>query len=291
MKKKSVIILIIAAALIVTGAAMCLVSNAVARNNGVDIFYQNTDEEGNAEETREFSSNSVSKIALDLTDADVYVTGGAEKSELVFKNFAVGTYSIVTTNRVLSFDDNASFFSLFDITKSGFSFSGFRQYLNLDRFAGKDRTVHIYLSDGNVKQYDFRIRNGSVHFENIDFEADISLEVENGDVIMDCGKISSANIGISGGSLTLKADMFDGSLDADVKGGNAKIITPNKTTRDYLLTATGRVMIFGVEYPSPYKVESPVLEGKTSFEVSVDGGNIDLESPITEITQETVFEG
>ncbi len=195
--------LVVALILFALGLALCIIGALTARAKSVSLFDQTKNSDGSYTFTYEFKGDSVKKISLDVSFADVNIIGGAEENKLELINYSHSGFQLATSASTLSVKEKggAGAFGIF----SGFSFKGLRNMIYGVNFIGKDRTVNVYLTDDSViKLLDGKVYSGNVKINDLKTPTDVKFDIEYG---------------------SLKASGIKGatSLDVSIKEGNADV--------------------------------------------------------------------
>lgn len=283
MKPTSVIFLILSVILIAAGAVTCVASQRMAEANGIDLFMQSTDDDDNGVYTEAIVSGTVTKISISAKEADIIITGGAKESKVTLTNYSAGGYYLGTSNKNMTFEEGLGLMSLFKLSSSGFSFNGLRQYINYDRFDGREKVIEIALTSSDaIKAFDISLEKGSVTISGISTEADYTVSVGEGNVNLSIpGKLSTVDVTVDKGDFNYTNSTQTGTIKAAVKEGNVKAIIREVGTRAYVLkAAAGTVSYFGEDKGAAYE-STPVTSQTTTMEITVEKGNIDLEREVT----------
>ena len=178
MKPKSIISLIIAAALVLAGIITCVVATVMSKGDGIMLFPE-ADKNGNLVYSMDL--DGVSKITVNVLDADVTVIGGAEKSTIEVVNFNANYYKLNESGGSLNFAQVEDFMSMFKFWENGFSFKGMRYILRFGDDAPGGKKVIIRLTDeDHIRLVNLVTDTGTVSLENCAFAADYTLKAENG---------------------------------------------------------------------------------------------------------------
>lgn len=275
MKPTSVIFLILSVVLIAGGAVTCITANKMAVANGIELFFQETDEYSNGIETHEFSETNTNKITLNLKDVNVNVTVNSEMSYIKLTNFSKNTFEYSISNKNLTVDDSINLYSLFQITTGGIGFNGLRHYIFFDRYKDKQKTVDVYIAKGDdIKQFDISVDSGIITISGITNQADFLLNVGDGVINMDNIKIiSTVTAEIGNGDFNIDTASISGNIDIKVDKGNINAAIKSNSYRSYhLTTESGIINYFGEPKAKYFDVEP--LNRTSSFNAEVKTGNI-----------------
>lgn len=275
MKPTSFIFLILSVVLIAGGAVTCITANKMAVANGIELFFQETDEYSNGIETHEFSETNTNKITLNLKDVNVNVTVNSEMSYIKLTNFSKNTFEYSISNKNLTVDDSINLYSLFQITTGGIGFNGLRHYIFFDRYKNKQKTVDVYIAKGDdIKQFDISVDSGIITISGITNQADFLLNVGDGVINMDNIKIiSTITAEIGDGDFNIDTASISGNIDIKVDKGNINAAIKSNSYRSYhLTTESGIINYFGEPKAKYFDVEP--LNRTSSFNAEVKTGNI-----------------
>lgn len=277
MKPTSVIFLILSVILIAGGTVTCIAAQKMAATNGIELFFQETDENSNGIETHEFSETNTNKITFDLKGVNVNVIGNSEKSYIELTNFSKNTFEYSISNKNLTVDDSINLFSLFQITTGGIGFNGLRHYIYIDRYKDKQKTVDIYVAKGDdIKQFDISVDSGIIKISGIENQADYSLKVGDGSIKMDNIRIiSTITAEIVNGDFNIDSTSISGNIDVKVDKGNVNAAIKANSYRSYhLTTESGIINYFGEPKAKYFDIEP--LNKTSSFNAQVKEGNINI---------------
>lgn len=197
MKKRSKLLLIVAAALVGVGLITCLVGAGVSSAAGDPLFAEKlADGKGYR---YDFDGSKIDKINLDVVDAQIQVTGGAEESYMEILSFNENLYSFSQSKSLITFKESPDVSSILRFWESGFTFKGMR-YILRPAPRAKDRAIHIYLTDEDfVKCLEIKSQTGNITVQNMHTDTDYLFSMENGSVHMDNVNTGSALSVISTG--------------------------------------------------------------------------------------------
>ena len=278
MKTTSMIFLILSLVLIIAGTAVCLITQNMAQNDGVNLFASQENENTHGVYTETLSDSAINKIVVRVKDADVVIKRG-ESSSITLNNYSIGNYYMAISNKNLTFEEGVSLMSLFKFSSGSFSFNGLRQFLNFGNFDGKQKTVEITVGKNeSLRQIDIEVENGNVNVEGPSVSADYNISVINGKVILDIpGKFSTANVNVKKGDLTFKTRGNNGKANVTVDNGNAYLILSESATRAYSLkTEKGTIHHFGSVMGNAFE-SAPAGEITTEYNVALKSGDISVE--------------
>lgn len=176
MKPTSIVFLVIALLLLIVGIVTCSIAKDIAETDGYELFTTTDDTQ---KSFRESIPDSMHKIDLVFTDAEIQIIGGAEESYIEFSNFQSGLYTVSTTNSVFSFDEIPNIKSLLS-GNSGFSFSGIRHFLRAGHAASGEKQISIYLKDtSSLKSISISGNNCTLEIQKLKTKCDISIKADS----------------------------------------------------------------------------------------------------------------
>lgn len=251
-------LLIVAAVLFALGLALCIIGALVSRARSVALFDQTKNADGSYTYSYDFKSDSIKKISLDVSFADVNIIGGAEENKLELINYSHSGFQLTTSATTLSVKEKQGVdaFGIF----SGFSFKGLRNLIYGVNFIGKDRTVNIYITDDSVlKLFDCKIHSGNVNINDV--AGSVKLEFD-----MNYGSLKAKGIG------------GDASLDINIKEGNADVEKSSLGKLSAVLDK-GYLYLNGVKI---IDVDADIKKGYFKYVT----GDFDLESAVLTLKSE-----
>lgn len=195
MKPASIIALIIAVMLIVLGFSTCLIAKNMASANG-EMLFSEKQAEGLVNRFTFRENEEVSKIALKVNDASIYIYGKSGLSEpyVEIVNFRDSYYTATHANQVFTFDEVPDILSMFKFWENGFSFRGMRYIVNFNnRKPEGEKIIRIYLtpSTGALKMLDIQGDNCKIYLDKLSDGADYKINVTHGSVTADTLNIGS----------------------------------------------------------------------------------------------------
>lgn len=209
MKAMSKFFLIVAGILTVAGVIVCLIASGIAKSENILLFPEKTD--GKYIYTVDLNNTEITKIALDVTDADITVITGQDNERVEFINFNENYYSVSTTNRVLTFDEYVDLTSMLTFWDSDYKFKGIRSILKLGNKIEGKKEINIYLSDDrDINILDFTIANGNINVSHMSTETDYKFFMDKGKIVMnDISTVSSVSITANYSEITLEDCSFN----------------------------------------------------------------------------------
>ena len=173
--------MIVAVLLMIAGFVTCLIAENMAEAEGQMLFAENRDY--GLVNTLDLAETAISKLEINVQDADVHIYGGSESSYIELVNFRENYYACNTSNRVVTFDEIPDVTSMLKFWENGVSFKGIRYLLD---FGGEepagDKVINIYLGGENI---DLKIvsvtgKSCNVYLENMTYSADYTISLEEG---------------------------------------------------------------------------------------------------------------
>ena len=184
--------MIVAVLLIITGFVTCLIAQNMAEAEGQMLFAENRDY--GLVNTLDLAETAISKLEINVQDADVHIYGGSESSYIELVNFRENYYSCNTSNRVVTFDEVPDVTSMLKFWENGVSFKGIRYLLAFGEEEPEgDKVINIYLGSENI---DLKIvsvtgKACNVYLEDMTYSADYTLSLEEGSLHSSNMKTSS----------------------------------------------------------------------------------------------------
>ncbi len=222
MKAMSKFFLIFAAILIVAGIIICLIASGMAKKEDVLLFPEKVD--GKYVYTLDISETDISKISLDVTDANINVYTDSETEYVEFINFNENYYSLSSTNHVLSFDEYVDFKSMITFWDADYTFKGIRSLFRLGNKIEGEKEINVYISDDrDIKIFDFSLANGNINVSHLSTETDYKFSLDNGEVTMkDISTVSNVTVTANKCTLNIENCSFSGfecdAADITLKG-------------------------------------------------------------------------
>lgn len=278
MKRRSKLFLIVAGIIFAIGVTVCLVAAGVSTSTGEQLFAAKIGED--KVYTYKIGNGETDKIKVSVTDADVNIYGGSDRSYIEVVNFNENLCSYSANSAVVTFKEASEVKDITGFWESGLSFKGLR-YLLLPTSGGGKKTVNIYIdSIEYVKIFDIAIGKGNVTVSGIDSETDINVSLKNGKVTLsDIVTESCVNIKASGDlatdvnfknvsantvSVTAKRAKFVGegfkSAECDMNitvGSVTTDFTPLLESYEIAVKAKGKLVVDEVPYIDSYNDKYP----------------------------------
>ncbi len=258
MKPTSIIFLVLAVLLIVAGVITCSVANSLADEQGLNLMYTERDEEDNIVQRYSFSDSDITRISLNLGDADVYILGGSDESAVELYNFNPNTLTYTQTGSAITVSDESSFLSLIKITDDGVAFNGLRNlfFSSESVLQGKEKRVEIHLTDEDaVKIYDVTVATGNLLLRDVRSTSDYTAKVGEGNVIV-AGVSTSSKLSIEVGTGVVNMSESNFGIGEITVGAGSLICSYPKTDNlAYTFTADdGHVQVNGADVGNAYQL-------------------------------------
>ena len=299
MKPTSVIFIIISALLIVGGIITCAVAKDIAVTDGYTLF---NDSEAGAYIRQDFQTSGITRIELNVADAEINIYGGSEESYIEFFHFRDGLYTLSSTGNTITLNETPDIKSLFSF-QGGFSFSGMRYFLRLNNTVSGPKKVNVYIgADSALKLISVTGQNCTVYAEKMGMRADLTIVADESITLtgkdirtasaltLEAPAVSLSLSDCSLNELSLTAPNTDAVLDrfyctnlyADVDSGSLKLHIPVDAANYHyvIIGANGVCRLNGETVALPFTSE--VGETKPSGEIVIDVGNADIDLTITE---------
>ena len=223
MKKRSKLFLLVAGIIFSVGIIVCLIGVSVAHSTGEQLFAKKLGEDYGY--TYDFGDGKTDKIKINVTDADVNIYGGQERSYIEVINFNENSCSYSGNNAIINFREAKEVKDLTGIWENGLSFKGLRYFL---RHVSNDRPkkVNIYLESAeHVKAFDIKIVKGNVTVKGISTVTDYTITLESGKIfVSDISTESAVNITATG---EMSSDISFNNVSAsitEIKAKRAKFV-------------------------------------------------------------------
>ena len=267
MKKRSKVFLIVSAIIFGAGLIICLIGALVASGDGEQIYSTKIgDDRGYV---YNFGDGKTDKIKINVTDANVNIYGGSEKTYIEVLNFNENLCSYSANNAMVTFREATQVDDITGLWESGLSFKGLR-YILRPVPADKEKTVNIYLeSDEHVKAFDIKLLHGSVTVKDLKALSDYSISLESGKVVFEnVSTESSIDVTATG---DMSTDVIFNGVSADMMTLSAKRA---KFTADkaVLGECEMNVSVGSASFEFVPKAELYTVEIATKGKLTVDGG-------------------
>ncbi len=281
MKPTSVIFLIVSVILACAGMLLCMSAENMAVEQGVALFNQQGDSENNYVESFDIDEESLKKIVISLSDVNVNVYGGAEKSHIDLINFTSGSYDLTSSKSQLNLSDISGISGLINLDTFKINFDGFRNYLNYWKYKDKARTVNLYLSNtAAVIFVELRTQSGDMQLQDLAIDCDYELTADEGAITVnnlqtgstisiDSAQETVAKLtGVTARELILTASShgyveiaessFSHKIDVSIKNGNFSYMRtePDFSGYNVTLSAPGIIEVYGKRYSGSFSEQN-----------------------------------
>lgn len=275
MRPQSIIGLIVAALMVVGGLVLCLIAGNMAESTGVQLFTKV--ENGTTQFVeKEFTKSKITKIEINVRDADVNIIGGQETSYVEFLNYDDKYYNYSESGKTVTVSELKDFDSIVKFWENGFVFKGVRNVLSSllglgEQITGK-KTINIYLSDESdeLNNLELIMESGNVTIKNIALKMDYVVNMTSGSLNVTGVTNSSKLELVAAGevSVSLVNDSFSTLLINSAADNNDPLSVGHLLIRNTCLGASdivltdGDVTVDGL--PGANSLESWILNVTTS---------------------------
>ncbi len=298
MKPASVISLIVAVLLVIAGFVTCMIAKNMAEAEGQPLFAE--DREYGLVNTMDLTDTAISKLELNVDDAEIHIYGKSEKSYMELVNFRENYYAFSDSNRVISFDEVADVTSMLKFWENGVSFKGIRYLFTAkDEEPVGDKVINLYLGGDKVdlKIVNITGKNCKVFLDNMEYNADYTIALENGELT--CNKVRTlSNLVYTGTTLALDmelshiATVIIDCTDLTLNGFRAGLPQTDITCDSIRMDLTPNANISALTYNISLETGSVTVNGNmlgtgfqqvtpstTRFTISAVEGDITLNDP------------
>ncbi len=277
MKKTSIVLLIFSAVLIISGIILCSVGNTKANNEGIQLFKQVKDSDGNLCETIDLSNEKLNKINVNIPNANVTIYGNSPTSYIEIFNLNAIDYAVYTNNRALTIENDLISALVNRVSGGDLGYNGLRDYFRISN-SDKQKQINIYLTEKNdIKFFDISIKTGNIVFDGIKTISDYKINLTNGDIkFQNTPEISNINAVVNKGNVDL-ISLFSNKISIDIKNGNLSFTLPKEISYKYSLTAEmGVIDLNGTTHNGTYTSAEEETDGE--FKANVGIGNIKIKN-------------
>lgn len=304
MKPVSILFLIVSVFLIIGGILTCCVGMIAAKAENMPLYDYVKNENGDTENEFSFEDSEVSRILIDVDEADVEIICGSDKNKVVIKNITssslTSNFECNIQNKTLAIEDT-SLFSLTSIAQGKFNFKGFRysiKYLtDKDKLQGLDKKITVYVKDiCDIKAFDITASKGNVTIDNYVNDSDYNITLGEGSLtlseiqtnsnikcqITEKGNITLTNVkaGITDlasaeGNVTCK--IIANEIKCDCGNGNVTLNVGKKLDEyNYRLDSLmGKIVLNGTDRDNYYEAHDANLT--CEIDAVAPNGNITIE--------------
>ncbi len=297
MKPASIIFLVLGVLVVIAGIITCSYAEALAEEEGIDIFNETVDQEGNRVSYLDYDTSELNKIAISVKSGDVTIVG-SDTQRVEMQNYLEGTYFKGAANNTLYVNDTMSIVDMFKEGGLGLSFNGLRTYIRSFMRSGGDKAVTVYIPSGislnAISVYIEDSANSTVTVKGLDTTADLQIEANSGNIVLDnvfssgivVIKGDSGSTEIKGGSLNeLRYESKDGDISfSDVWFSVARIEVSGKGNiylklanaidgYEATISAGGGIFADGKELGGTFKTETASM---FSITASTEEGRVEI---------------
>ncbi len=281
MKPTSIIFLVMAVILFIGGYAMCRFASARAERDGVEIYSQRTDGEGNQVYSYTVDDNAISSLKLVFSGVNVTVEPTEEESRVVLTNFPVNSYAVTMSGSTVTIDGTVGkIMSLIDRSTGGLQFRGIRYFLMKNPPEGAAKSVRVYINKySKLNSLVINDAGGNISMSELENPLDYTIVSSGASVnLSEISTVSVMKIDITSGELNCDGcEIF--TIRASISDGKARINTAGRydaNTIAYNLSAENGSIIYNgaILEEQIYKV-SPA-NSYARMEISVKNGSINL---------------
>ena len=242
MKRRSKLFLLISGIVFLVGVIICLVGVGVSTSTGEQIYASKIgDDRGYV-----YDFSQVDKIKLSVTDANINIYGGSERSYIEIINFNENLCSYTGNNAMITFRETATVDDIQGIWESGLSFKGLR-YILRPVPHDKNKTVNVYVGNSeDIKSFDIDLEIGNVRITGLKTVSDYDINIYS-------GKIYFENVST------------ESSIDIKATGDMSTDVTFNSVRADILTLNAKRTKFIADELTSN-QCEIKVVAGSASFD-------------------------
>ena len=278
MKPTSLIFLALSLILVFCGFMTCTVAKDMAEKQGIKIYDQEKNDDGDYVYTFNISEETVTKLNINFSDVDINVYGTDKQSYVELKNFDVNSYKTTLSGSSVTVEGDVGFLSsLVNMSGGGLQFKGLRHFILDKPDPERPKTVNVYLSkNAGIKTLNITLSDGNIFCENVSTSVDYFINAANSDVFFDkVNTGSAAIINISNGNASVLTSEI-ASLSVTIDTGNFTVLSNgaySQVTTSYNLTAKeGMVKYNGVEIGTNHTLISPAPEH--TITATIGKGNI-----------------
>ena len=274
MKPTSIILLVFSVVLIIFGAFVCSTASGMAEKQGIELFYQSTDEDGNLITSFKVE-NGIRKISLDLVGTDVNIIGGSEETRIELVNFKINTFTHNETEDTISISNNTDILSLLNLDGKGEQVLGLRHYRNLKNLKTGKTSVNVYVNDrSSLEVLEIEATKGDILAAGSAISADYTISLESGKIeLSNCKNAKKLDLNISvKGDISVHGTNF-AELTAGIEEGNFQLnsVAEASATSYALKTEDGSITVNSENVGSSYNISSPA--SVTAVTVNLVKGN------------------
>lgn len=277
MKKTSIIFLGISLIIIIVGFILKGCGASSASLLGIDLFKQTITEEGNLVEVFEFSSDETNKVNIDISNVDINIIGGAEKSYAEIINLNSLEYSAFDNNRAFTINDDIVSSLIGRAEGGSFGFNGVRDFLRFEKH-NDEKVINIYVADNSaVKIFDIKIDKGNITVDNIKSECDYVISINNGNFsCKNTTDISLVKTDIKNGNVNLD-NVYMSNSEICIENGNVNLSTPKTTPNFYKVKCeVGTIYYNNDKHNGIYNFN--IIDKKENVNINVGVGDVNIKT-------------
>ncbi len=274
MKPASIIFLVLSIILIITGYVSCEMAKGMAQTEGISLYNDSVDDDGNRVNTIHFNSNEYDRIEVNITKAKVYLMIGDEE-KVVLKNYTEGSFTGSASGVSYIITDNQSALDMITSGNFNLSFSGIRHYWHDRDILSREKEVYIYTTEATaVNGIDIVLGEGTLTIDKYKAAFDVMAEVNSGEVLIRGSEAAAFNI--TGADCKLMAeDSSAARFHADIKNGSVNL----KNTEASALTKLNIAEIGDVKVELGGLESEYIITAYASKNVTINGSNKGTQYP------------
>ena len=280
MKPTSLIFLALSLVLLIGGFMVCGVAKSMAKNQGVRIYDQEINKEGDSVYTYNIADDTITKLSLKFSDVDVHIYGTENESYVELKNFDANAHSTSLTGSSVTVDGTTGFISsLVDMSSGGFRFKGIRYFLMKKPSGDRQKSVNVYISNSTgLKSITVISEGGDVYLSGITGGIEYNVSTTESDIFLDGIRTpdienvnSYAALTAVKGNITVKSSSMQ-LIRMTAEEGNITVDSTNgAVSSDFITydisTNEGAINYNGTDYEGELKITSPDEKSKIKADV------------------------
>ena len=218
MKPTSIIYLVLSIILIATGYVSMEMAQTLAESEGISLYSDVTDDDGNRISTVYFNSLEHDRIEVNISDSTVYLCVGDEE-KVVFKNYTEGSYTAMKSGVSYIISDNMSAIDMITSGNFNLTFKGLRHYLHDRDILSRKKEVYVYTTENTqLNSIDIKLASGTLNIANYKAAFDVMTYVGTGNVNVISSEANSFNM--TGDNTILTAEEVKAPrFHSDLKNG------------------------------------------------------------------------
>ena len=224
MKPTSIIYLVLSIILIATGYVSMEMAQTLAESEGISLYSDVTDDDGNRISTVYFNSLEHDRIEVNISDSTVYLCVGDEE-KVVFKNYTEGSYTAMKSGVSYIISDNMSAIDMITSGNFNLTFKGLRHYLHDRDILSRKKEVYVYTTENTqLNSIDIKLASGTLNIANYKAAFDVMTYVGTGNVNVISSEANSFNM--TGDNTILTAEEVKAPrFHSDLKNGDVALLT------------------------------------------------------------------